>query len=70
MGNWILKKNYDTEVEKKLKMYDNINRTINREEIKLKKLTDLLLEEIISNDEYKNKKVSLIESIERLKVSK
>ncbi len=51
-------------------MYDNINRTINREEIKLKKLTDLLLEEIISNDEYKNKKVSLIESIERLKVSK
>jgi hypothetical protein len=33
----------------------------------IKKLTDLLLEDIITNEEFQTKKLSMTESIERLK---
>lgn len=64
---WVVKDNYESSIKETLMMYEKINTTINREEIKLKKLTDLLLEEIITNDDYKIKKSSLLETIERLK---
>jgi len=48
-------------------MQDNIGKTIRREENKLKKLTDLLLEDIITSEDFKIKKLSIAESIERLK---
>jgi len=63
----ILKENYSDEIEKKLKVYENINKNIYSEEKKLKNLTDLLLDEIISKDEFLNKKEDLKVSIERLK---
>jgi hypothetical protein len=63
----ILKENYSDEIEKKLKVYENINKNIYNEEKKLKNLTDLLLDEIISKDEFLNKKEDLKISIERLK---
>jgi hypothetical protein len=48
-------------------MQENIDKTIRREEIKLKKLTDLLLEDIITSEDFKTKKLSMAESIERLR---
>jgi uncharacterized membrane protein YheB (UPF0754 family) len=63
----ILKENYSDEIEKKLKIFENINRNINSEEKKLKNLTDLLLDEIISKDEFIEKKEALKVSLERLK---
>jgi uncharacterized membrane protein YheB (UPF0754 family) len=63
----ILKENYSDEIEKKLKLFENINRNINSEEKKLKNLTDLLLDEIISKDEFIEKKEALKVSLERLK---
>ena len=64
---WVIKNNYDTEIENKLAMQENIDKTIRREEIKLKKLTDLLLEDIITSEDFKIKKLSMAESIERLR---
>ncbi len=63
----LLKNNYSWEVKKRIKKLENINNIILREEKKLKKLTDLLLEEIIDNDEYKKRKFDLIKSIEKIK---
>ncbi len=63
----ILKENYSDEIEKKLKIFENINKNINSEEKKLKNLTDLLLDEIISKDEFVEKKEALKVSLERLK---
>ena len=62
-----LKETYDTEVENTLIEFDNINKAIVKEEGKLKKLTDLLLEDILTSDDYKIKKKSLVTSIEKLK---
>ena len=63
----VIKNNYDTEIANKLAMQENIDKTIRREEIKLKKLTDLLLEDIITSEDFKTKKLSMAESIERLR---
>ena len=63
----ILKENYSDEIEKKLKIFENINKNINSEEKKLKNLTDLLLDEFISKDEFIGKKEALKVSLERLK---
>jgi hypothetical protein len=63
----ILKENYSDEIEKKLKIFDNINKSIHSEERKLKNLTDLLLDEIISKEDFVYKKESLKLSIEKLK---
>jgi hypothetical protein len=62
-----LKENYSDEIEKKLKIFDNINKSLHSEERKLKNLTDLLLDEIISKEDFVYKKESLKLNIEKLK---
>lgn len=63
----ILKENHSEEIEKKEKLNNSMNRNIGRMENKLKNLTDLLLDDIISKDEFLIKKQSLKEEIVRLK---
>jgi len=63
----VLKENNNDEVAKRLKLYNSIGFSINREEKKLKNLTDLLLDEVIDKEEFIDKKESIKMNIERLK---
>lgn len=68
--NWAinqLKNNLWDEMETRLKILDNINRTLSWEERKLNNLTEFLLDEIITKDEFDLKKNSIKLKIERLK---
>jgi site-specific DNA recombinase len=63
----VLKDNYKEEVDKQVQIVESINRTLSAEERKLKNLTDLLLDELISKDEFLTKKTDIKHTIERLK---
>ena len=63
----ILKNSYKDELEKRTKKLDNLNNVIWKEESKLNRLTDLLLEETINSEEYKIKKISILLNIEKFK---
>jgi site-specific DNA recombinase len=63
----VLKNNCNKEMDKKLKVLSNINKSLTLEEKKLNNLTDLLLDETLSKDEFSIKKESIKVNIERLK---
>jgi len=54
-------------METRFKILDNINRTLASEERKLNNLTEFLLDEIITKDEFDLKKKSIKLKIEKLK---
>ncbi len=66
----VLKDDSNNMVEQRLKLLNNINKTLFSEERKLKNITDLLLDEIISKEEYYEKKDSIKFNIEKLKTQR
>jgi len=63
----VLKENHAEKVEQKVKQYRSINTTLEYEERKLKRLVDLLVDNLITQDEYQERKISLQDSIAKLK---
>jgi len=59
----VLKSRHQTEIADRQSIYDTINTSINLEQKKLDKLTDHLLNEIISPEEYKKKKDEMKKNI-------
>ena len=62
-----IKEEFDNDIDLKIKQSESINKSILSEENKLKKLTDILINELIWDDEYKIKKKGIEEIIIRLK---
>ncbi len=63
----VLKENHAEKVEQKVKQYRSINTTLEYEERKLKRLVDLLVDNLITQDEYQERKISLQDWIAKLK---
>lgn len=66
----LLKDDCNDMIEQRLKILNNINKTLMSEEKKLKNLTDLLLDETITKDEYNDKKDSIKFNIENLRAQR
>jgi len=66
----LLKDDCNDMIEQKLKILNNINKTLMSEEKKLKNLTDLLLDETITKEEYSEKKDSIKFNIENLRTQR
>jgi len=62
-----IKDKYEDEVGLKIQQSENINKTILSEEQQLKKLTQVLLKELITDEEYETEKSVLKQKITRLK---
>lgn len=64
---WIIKENYNNEIDTTLKKFKSINNSIDLKEKRLKTLTNKLLDELITNDEYLELKAEISNEIIKLK---
>jgi hypothetical protein len=59
----ILKERHSEEISDRQVIYENLNRTLEDEEKKRDRLTDLLIKELISDEEFKTKKKEIEQNI-------
>ncbi|MDD4530055.1 MAG: zinc ribbon domain-containing protein [Candidatus Gracilibacteria bacterium] len=62
----ILKEKHKTEISDSEKIYENLHKTLEEEQKKLNRLTDMLLNELISEEEFKLKKKEVKNNIVHL----
>ena len=63
----VLKENYNSEFETRIKIFDSLNFSIVSEEKKLKNLTNMLLEELIDKEGFTEKKKEIQDKVQNLK---
>jgi len=71
--DWILqviKENFNSEVETRIKTYESINRSIISEENKIKNALNFLTDEVIDKNEFLDIKEKGLEKIEILKIKR